>query len=322
MEKIDKALVDVLSRKVEQEIQLQASELRFEVLSKLSEEEVESANTRRETLLNSLIDDKRPEISACGKRLYIFERLQTFDELKPNDIKELTDDIAAFLKDAKEINRDHLMAAQDLAILLEGKLDFEKAIAAYAAYGKIVATKTGPGAEAASDVFKAGMLRCGLLGKKISLKGTTIEGDAFDIAKWKGKVVLIDFWATWCPPCLGEVPNFKKQYELYHSKGFEVVGISLDEKTEDVKELLQKDKLPWATLIEPDEANRQWNTPACKQFGVRAIPACFLVAQDGTVVSITAKGEELNKQLAKLLGPASGSKAPLREASGGAGTKR
>ena len=314
LEKIDKSLVEVLSRKVETEIQIQASDLRFEVLSRLSELEIDSANTRREKLLNGLMEDSRPEVATFGKRLYIFERLQTFDDLKPAEVKELFEDVTSFLKNAKELAREHVVAGQDLAIQLEGKQQYDKALAAYTAFHKIASAKTGAGADAAVDVFQAGMMRVGMLGKKITFKGTTLEGDAFDLAKLKGKVVLIDFWATWCIPCKAEIPNFKKQYELYHDKGFEVVGISLDEKPEDAKDFIHTAELPWVTLMEPKEADRQWNTPACKQFGVRAIPGCFLIDQSGTVVSISAKGEELNSQLAKLLGPVKGKTPAVRQA--------
>jgi thiol-disulfide isomerase/thioredoxin len=135
--------------------------------------------------------------------------------------------------------------------------------------------------------------RLGLLGKKIELSGKLLSGEKLDMANYKGKVVLVDFWATWCPPCVGEVPNVLKNYERYHDKGFEVIGISLDHKREDLENFIKEKKIPWATLYD-DEPNK-----AVEYYGILAIPTTLLVSKDGKVVSLSARGEELTKLLEK-----------------------
>src|SRR5207302_9350088 len=117
-----------------------------------------------------------------------------------------------------------------------------------------------------------------------------VDGKDFDLAKLKGKVVLIDFWATWCGPCRAELPNMKKVYERYHKDGFEIVGISLDNDKSDLAAFLEKDKLPWPSIF--DQAS-----DLADDYGVFSIPLPILVGRDGRVISLEARGVELDRLL-------------------------
>lgn len=136
--------------------------------------------------------------------------------------------------------------------------------------------------------------RLSLVGKPLELSGTKLDGAKFDIQDLKGKVVLVDFWATWCGPCLAEYPNIKKAHEKYQAQGFEVVGVSIDEDREALETYVKEKNLPWITLHEKDAGGRN---PATNHYGILGIPAMFLVDREGKVVSIRARGEELNRLL-------------------------
>jgi len=140
-----------------------------------------------------------------------------------------------------------------------------------------------------------------LPGREIAIDGVTLDGQVLDWAKYKGKVVLIDFWATWCGPCLAEIPRLKTLYEKYHGKGFEIVGISIDENLDALKNGLEKHQFPWINFADAKrkEANQQ---TMGNRFAISSIPRCILVGRDGKVISVEARGEALEAELGQLLG--------------------
>jgi thiol-disulfide isomerase/thioredoxin len=137
-----------------------------------------------------------------------------------------------------------------------------------------------------------------LVGQPVSLEGLTLDGKLVTLAELKGKVVLIDFWATWCGPCLAEMPNILANWEKYHEAGFEVIAVSVDQDLDALRKFVSEQNLPW-TVVADSHPNNQ-NSMAAR-FGIQGIPAFILVDQQGKVAAVHCRGPRLEQELARLL---------------------
>jgi thiol-disulfide isomerase/thioredoxin len=125
-----------------------------------------------------------------------------------------------------------------------------------------------------------------------------LDGKSLSIAGLKGKVVLVDFWATWCGPCITELPHVKAAYDKYRGKGFEIVGISLDSERDKLTGFLSKEKMTWPQFFD----GKGWQNKLAQQYGVNSIPATYLLDGEGKIVAKNLRGPALERELAKLLG--------------------
>ncbi len=124
------------------------------------------------------------------------------------------------------------------------------------------------------------------------------SGNTVELSSLLGKgYVLLDFWAAWCSPCRQENPNLVKTYLKYHDKGFDVVGISLDQDKNAWLAAIKKDGLLWTQVSEL----QGWKDPTAKKYAVRSIPSNFLLDKDGVIVARNLRGDDLKKKLAELL---------------------
>ncbi len=134
------------------------------------------------------------------------------------------------------------------------------------------------------------------LGRPLDIKFTALDGRKVELAKLKGKVVLIDFWATWCGPCVAEIPHMKSAYEKLHEKGFEIIGISLDDDKAALTAMVKQKQLPWPQFFESEKDENRY----AKEYGISSIPAMWLVDKRGNLVDTNAR-DGLEKKVEKLL---------------------
>jgi|TARA_B100000959_G_scaffold73383_1_gene77939 peroxiredoxin len=156
--------------------------------------------------------------------------------------------------------------------------------------------ENGPPREAAAA--KGQLTKMEALGKPVDISFKSLDGRVVDINKLKGKVVLIDFWATWCGPCVAELPNVKKTYAKFHEKGFEIIGISLDQSRDKLSKFVEKEKMPWPQHFD----GQGWKNEYAVKYGIQGIPAMWLIDKKGNLVDMKARGgldEKVEKFLAE-----------------------
>ena len=152
-------------------------------------------------------------------------------------------------------------------------------------------------------VYEGLQRRLNLPGKPMEIEGTLLTGQKIDWAAYRGKVVLVDFFASFCDPCRAEVPNVLENYRAYHDKGFEVVGVNLDTNPRACKAYMDQTGFQFPTIIGDNPQAAGWDLPLARKYGITRIPRVILVDKYGNVVSTMARGERLGELLAQLLGP-------------------
>ncbi len=125
-----------------------------------------------------------------------------------------------------------------------------------------------------------------------------LAGKPLSIGNYKGKVVLVDFWATWCGPCVGELPHVLETYKKHHPGGFEIVGISLDSDREKLATFIKEKEMEWAQYFD----GQGWQNKLAQVYGINSIPATFLLDGEGKIIAKDLRGEALDEAVSKALG--------------------
>ena len=140
------------------------------------------------------------------------------------------------------------------------------------------------------------MLKKGKEAPDISLK--TPQGKVKSLSSLEGKVVLIDFWASWCKPCIRTIPKLKKVYDRYADQGFEIYGVSLDKKRQSWTKAIDKYGMDWIHVSDL----KYFNSAAAQKYKVRSIPYTVLVDREGEIIATGLRGQELVKKIEEVMG--------------------
>jgi len=150
--------------------------------------------------------------------------------------------------------------------------------------------------EAAKNLVRAQLKRYDVVGKPFVFIALGLDGKEINLEKLRGKVVLIDYWASWCGPCMAEVPNMKRLYEEYHSQGFEIIGVNLDEDRDVLKTTVEKHGMNWLHHFDGANPDGGW----AGKYGISAIPTLWLIDNQGVLRDLNAR-EDLEGKVKKLL---------------------
>ncbi len=282
----------------------EAATIKLESLMMLGRMGDEQAAADMAVYAKSLVNSPSPELAKEAKRLMLVsDAQQILSSGKLDGGPALVQNVASMLA----ADPDDPQTAS-LAMQLAGAFEHvpggeQLAMLAYKSFGPLFAKSKNEQVRSMGESFAGTLRRLALVGQPMEITGTLLNGQPFDQKSLAGKVVLVDFWATWCGPCVAEIPNVLAQYEKYRGQGFEVVGVSLDEDREALEKFVAEQKVPWPVLYEKPQGEG-WQHPLATYYGISGIPTVILIGRDGKVITLNARGEKLGEELDKLFKPA------------------
>jgi thiol-disulfide isomerase/thioredoxin len=292
-----------------EEQEMLGHQYRLMALQGLVQLDAPKARERLEAVIAASKADPRPGVAGLGWQAYLQEELSDWETKKDEAKAALDKEIIGRLM-GDGVKPLDVSIVQMVANYLDRTDDAFVADLLAKAIPAIKKSKDKDVREALVEANLEGMRRrLTLMGQPMEISGALLDGGEVEWESYRGKVVLVDFWATWCGPCRDEVPNILAMYEAYHDKGFDVLGVSLDDTPEDARSYIEEMKLPWASLYPEKEEDRGWNNPLSRYYGITGIPTAILVDQQGRVVHMNARGPYLQQQLQALLGEPAAEKA-------------
>jgi len=253
--------------------------------------EIEMAADSLRDVADIYLKTEDSNLVEVAKQLKINAQLISIPILPEDKQRQILKDLETRVKEAtpQEIKETHLATMRLLIQELEEADNADLARTAYRSFATILSQTKDEELNQIVEYFTT-------MSQPIDLAGTTYDGKAFDADALRGKVVLVNFWATWCTPCLKKLPELEEVYNKYHDRGFEIVGVSLDENKSALDSYMSTKGMPWTVLHHPGGQH-----PLAIKYYVEAIPETLLVDQQGYIVARGLSVAELTDKLDELL---------------------
>jgi thiol-disulfide isomerase/thioredoxin len=290
----------VQATKSDEEV-LSRVDLSVEALRLIGELGGENADTLAGQLLDDVQKSGSPAVKEVIVRMRLAREMQRWSQLTRSEREKA---IARFVSDVKQegLTPSHADLVMRMSDNLEMSNQRELAKAAIEPLLPLFQNSTEPSVQRRAPLMEGIVRRMDLIGKPFELEGTMLDGAEFDWASYRGKVVLIDFFANWCGVCREEVPTILQAYRAFHDKGFEVVGVSLDRSPALAEAYRKQTGFQFPTLFSSNPQAMEWKSPLAVKYGITALPRAILVDQEGNVVDTFARGPRLGQLLGDLLG--------------------
>ncbi|HBE69038.1 MAG TPA: alkyl hydroperoxide reductase [Planctomycetaceae bacterium] len=291
----------ILDREDASDSHAQAIQWKLRALTFLGRYKPDTAG-QAEKFIEELINDDRKEIAVIGASQKLMLNLSSLRSADAEEAGQAADDAIKLIENYG-LSTDTFTAASQVGSYLGRTKHTDVAVGLCNKLADLAEKSDNEDLVASAGRMRGTARRLGLMGSEMEVFGTTADGKEFAMSDYKGKVVLVDFWASWCGPCIGEIPNMKRNLEAYGDKGFEIVGINMDSTEDRFLKCIEERSIGWTNIVSWEEGKNGWQAPMATHYGISGIPTAILVDQTGNVVSLNARGGELDKKLEELLGP-------------------
>jgi len=280
---------------------IQRSQLSFEALRMIGTLGGFDTNAQAGELMDGLEKGSRPAVAEAIVQMRLMNALRQWAQLNESQRTAAIDSFVGHVKKTGLKQNDALMLMRAANMMDDGE-ESKLIVKALKEVLPLAQESDNAQVKRMASAFEGIVRRLELPGNPLELEGTLLDGKKLDWKSYRGKVVLVDFHASWCGPCRAEVPNILENYNAYHDKGFEVIGINLDKDRAGAQKYINETGFHFPVIFGDEPSAVGWDAPMSRKYGITGIPQVILVDREGKVVSTNARGEQLGELLQKQLG--------------------